>query len=152
VDVPSWLLRGLPCRVELRMQGIRCRSQLSCCTEILHRFLKLRLCESHPVSWRHIKTVIVVLTDYHCNALAFLFLWNINGFGVNESKSEDFMAVITGVKERGKGEKLSNLKINTDNSSSLQSILFVPPHNILEPVLGRPSKKESKTTVMPKIW
>jgi hypothetical protein len=25
-------------------------------------------------------------------------------------------------------------------------------HNILEPVLGRPSKKECKTTVMPKIW
>jgi hypothetical protein len=25
-------------------------------------------------------------------------------------------------------------------------------HNILEPVLGRPSEKESKTTLMPKIW
>jgi hypothetical protein len=25
-------------------------------------------------------------------------------------------------------------------------------HNILEPVLGWPSKKESKTTLMPKIW
>jgi hypothetical protein len=25
-------------------------------------------------------------------------------------------------------------------------------HNILEPVLGRPSKKESKTTLIPKIW
>jgi hypothetical protein len=25
-------------------------------------------------------------------------------------------------------------------------------HNILEPVLGRPSKKESKITLMPKIW
>jgi hypothetical protein len=25
-------------------------------------------------------------------------------------------------------------------------------HNILESVLGRPSKKDSKTTVIPKIW
>jgi hypothetical protein len=27
-----------------------------------------------------------------------------------------------------------------------------PQHNILELVLGWPSKKESKTTLMPKIW
>jgi hypothetical protein len=25
-------------------------------------------------------------------------------------------------------------------------------HNILEPVLGRASKKESKTTLIPRIW
>jgi hypothetical protein len=25
-------------------------------------------------------------------------------------------------------------------------------HNILEPVLGRPSEKESKTTMIPKVW
>jgi hypothetical protein len=25
-------------------------------------------------------------------------------------------------------------------------------HNILEPMLGRPSEKESKTTMIPKIW
>jgi hypothetical protein len=32
-----------------------------------------------------------------------------------------------------------------------RSLSNLSGHNILDPVLGRPSKKESKTTLMPKI-